>query len=56
MKNKKIKELIEDLVIEKLSQDEAGVEQTPGGKYLIEKFKKDKEFAKIYEDYKNNKK
>ena len=49
---REMQKCIENLVIEKLSQDEEGFPQTPGGRYLIKKFKQDETFSKIYEDYK----
>ena len=51
-----MKEYIEKLIIEMLSQDENGVEKTPKGNALIEKIKENKHFLKIYKDYKNNEK
>lgn len=49
-------EVIEALVVEKLSQLENGELDTVSGKYLAEKMSKEKWCIEIYENYKNKNK
>lgn len=59
-KKKTFEELLKEpyiqLIIEKLQQDEDGVPQTWAGQQLINGFKKNDEFVKLYEEYKKYKK